>query len=389
MNHEITVPRLGWSMEQGVFLGWLKRDGDAVRAGDALYTLEGDKSAQDIEAVESGILRIDSSGPKEGDTVAVGAVLGHLVASGHEGPAVSAQTPAVPTTPAQAPIVHATATAVPAAEVARPAGSIPITPRARRTAKRMGVNPHEAVGTGRGGRIRERDVLGLGAKSEATPLSPRRQAIAEHMRHSRSHTSPVTLTTTVDATNLVNLREQFKTSGGGVPTVTDLFVKLAARALQQHPQLNARWEDDRVVTPADVHIGIAVDTADGLLVPVIRDVGKKSLQQIAMETRASVDKARARRLSGEDMHGGTFTITNLGSLGIDAFTPIINWPQAAILGLGRIHPQPAVVDNQIVVRAQMTLSLTFDHGLVDGAPAARFLQTLSKGVENPAPWLID
>src|SRR5262249_53577731 len=159
------------------------------------------------------------------------------------------------------------------------------------------------------------------------------------------------------------------TAGVAVPSVSDFLVKLTARALQVHPQLNARWQDDRVVTLADVHIGLAVDTEAGLLVPVIRDVPRLSLQQVALRSRELIDRARRRALSAEEMQGGTFTITNLGPFDIDAFTPIIHWPEGAILGVGRIHKQPAVVEDRVVPRELVTLSLTFDHRLVDGAPA--------------------
>jgi pyruvate dehydrogenase E2 component (dihydrolipoamide acetyltransferase) len=227
----------------------------------------------------------------------------------------------------------------------------------------------------------------------AQPATSVRRTIAERMVHSLRTTAPVTLTTTVDATNLVSLREQFKaTASMGetvVPGVTDIFVKLAALALQKHPNINARWVGDRIETLAEIHIGIAVSTEGGLLVPVLRDVPRLTVRQLARQSRELVQKARLHQLRPEEMQGGTFTVTNLGSFGIDAFTPIINWPECAILGVGRIHKQPAVVNNQIVSRDQVTLSLTFDHRLVDGAPAAQFLQTLSRGVENPAAWLVE
>jgi pyruvate dehydrogenase E2 component (dihydrolipoamide acetyltransferase) len=209
----------------------------------------------------------------------------------------------------------------------------------------------------------------------------------------------VTLTTEADASELVMLREGIKatlsTRGLAVPTYTDLMVKLTAVALGEHPMLNAHWEPSEgdagaeasIVIPNEVHIAVAVDTEAGLLVPVIRDVPAKSLQGIAEETRRLADKARARELGPDELGGGTFTITNLGTYGIDAFTPIINLPQCAILGVGRIIGKPAVWQGQVVPRQMMALSLTFDHRVVDGGPAARFLNTVREFVEQPYLWL--
>ena len=166
------------------------------------------------------------------------------------------------------------------------------------------------------------------------------------------------------------------------------MIKLTVLALQRHPLLNSRWEGDRIVTLKNIHIGLAVDTEAGLLVPVIRDVPSLSLRQIAARSQELIDRARQRKLKPDELHGGTFTVTNLGSLGIDAFTPIINVPECAVLGLGRIAKVPALVDQQLTQRDRMTLCLTFDHRIVDGAPAARFLQDLASLLENPSPWLL-
>jgi len=215
--------------------------------------------------------------------------------------------------------------------------------------------------------------------------------IAARMLASLRATAPVTLMTTADATNLVNLRTQLKaaqTPGQALPTYTDLIVKLTGLALRGHPALNARWEEDRVVHAKGIHIGIAVDTEAGLLVPVVCDAADLPLRQLAERTRDLVERARARRLKAEEMQGGTFTVSNLGAYGVDAFTPIINLPECAVLGVGRIHARPAVVGGQVVPRDELTLSLTFDHRIVDGAPAARFLSTVRTYLENPAAWLL-
>jgi pyruvate dehydrogenase E2 component (dihydrolipoamide acetyltransferase) len=204
-------------------------------------------------------------------------------------------------------------------------------------------------------------------------------------------TAPVTLTTEADASELVTVREQFKAALGPrnmvVPTYTDLIMKLTSIALTEHPMLNASWQERGILVPDGVHIAIAVDVESGLVVPVVRDVPSKSIQQIAEESRSLAEKARGRQLSMDDLQGGTFTVTNLGNYGIDAFSPIINLPQCAILGIGRIIDKPAVIDGQVMPRKLLSLSLTFDHRIVDGGPAARFLNLVREYVEQPYQWL--
>jgi pyruvate dehydrogenase E2 component (dihydrolipoamide acetyltransferase) len=440
MRIEIQVPRLGWNMEQGTFRGWLKADGDTIRVGDSLFTLGDEKAVQKVKATDSGILHIAPNSPKEGDSVPVGAVIGSINPVGkkqeihHHSPQpifAQEEKKAVVPVPSASPSIRRLArekgidlnqvvgtsqedrileediqkaqsngNGSIAKEIPLVGERIVITPRARRKAKELGVDWSTLHGTGKNGRIRERDIpLSETPKPEPVdlregiPLTTIRKTIADRMVHSLHTTAPVTLTATVDATNLVQLRNQFKFAVAApnfsVPSFTDFFVKLTAIALQWHPNLNARWVDDRIVTSSEIHIGIAVDTDAGLLVPVIRNVSSMSLKQIAQRSHELVDKARNRKLSTNEIQGGTFTITNLGAYGIDAFTPIIHWPECAILGIGRIHKQPSVVDNQIVPRDKVTLSLTFDHRLVDGAPAARFLQTLTKGIESPAAWVVE
>lgn len=395
MATPITVPRLGWNMEQGVFLGWLKADGDAVRAGDALFTLESEKAAEQIENFDEGILHIPINGPREGDIVAVGAVIGFVLQPGETPDAASrtagGQSKDVDAKPDSAIDDAAIPIRVQQSQIPDPSSSLPASsPRARRAAENLGVSWQDATGSGQTGRIRERDVVELAATSRVAPASPAsstRRVIAERMLNSHRSTAPVTLMSTIDATKLVKFREHSKAAaeivGEIVPSFNDLFVKLTAHALEKHPALNSRWENDRIVSPEGIHIGIAVDTEAGLLVPVLRDVTRLSLRELAVRSRDLIDRARLRKLSANELQGGTFTVTSLGGFGIDAFTPIINYPECAILGIGRIRRVPAVLDDQIVIRDQVTLSLTFDHRITDGAPAARFLQSLSAAVENP------
>lgn len=369
----ITIPRLGWNMEEGVFVGWLKADGDLVRAGEALFGLESEKATEDIECLDEGILRIAPAGPQKGDVIPVGAVIGYLAKAGETVSfEIRAARPVQATLKKDPPV---------AAVVQNRRDEPAISPRAQRVARELGIDWTKLQGTGRTGRIRERDVRAAGETRHSPPI---RKTIADRMLASHRSTAPVTLTTTADATNLVNRRAQLKAANGIVPSYTDFLVRLSAIALQQHPHLNARWADDRIVLCPGIHIGIAVDTDAGLFVPVVRDVPSLRLQELAERSRDLVERARQRKLTADEVQGGTFTVTNLGAFGIDAFTPIINFPECAILGMGRIERRPVVRGEQIAIRAQITLSLTFDHRIVDGAPAARFLQTLVGLIENMA-----
>ena len=400
----ITIPRLGWNMEEGVFVGWLKRDGDEIKAGDSLFSLESEKATEDVECLDSGILRIGANSPKAGDPVRVGDVIGCLLQPGESiaSEPTTAAEPAVGWAQSSRPTMampfetvgledsaHSTATR------SHPA----ISRRARRLAVELGMDWKNLKGSGRTGRIREQDVRGAaeGAKrigeltlpsqaAKAIPINSVRRTIAERLRHSLNTTAAVTLTTTADAQNLVNLRNQFKDSAAteaDAPSFTDLFIRFAAVALQNHPRLNSRWQDNQILEMKEINIGIAIDTEAGLMAPVIRDVARLTLKEIVRQTHDLIDRARQGKLHRREMEFGTFTISNLGAFGIDAFTPIVNWPECAVLGVGRIRRQPVVTDNGIVGREQVTLSLTFDHRIVDGADAARFLQTLVRLVENP------
>ncbi len=450
MAFEISIPRLGWSMEEGTFAGWRKEAGDVIRRGDILFELEGEKALQEIEAVDEGVLAIAVNGPKPGDVLKVGAIVGYLLAPGEtlstsrqpglveqKVPPANVSSPKaepvevaeVPSTtrglvPAAAPSVRRLARQLDVAlasitgtgsngritdedvhqAAARPNVSSPLspsqgriiaTPRARRAAKERGVDLTNVNGSGRGGRIRERDVLAQASAPAAgrrTAVTGRRKIIAERLSQSARQTVPVTITSRVDATNLVSLREQFKATGQKpVPAIHDIIAKLLAEVLGQIPLLASRWEGSDIVQPEpdQIHIGLAVDTPEGLIVPVIRHVSSQSLMSLAVESARVIQKARAGKLSTSEMQGAVFTITNLGAFGIDAFTPVINLPETAILGLGAIRREPVVADDgRIEVRQIMTLSLTFDHRVIDGAPAARFLQTLVNAIANPAARLI-
>lgn len=468
MPFEVVMPRLGWSMEVGRLVEWFKQDGEYVKEGENLLAVEGEKAIQEVEALESGYLRIPPDSPQVGEEIPVGTLLAYLVQPDEAVPFETESLPPAVTSTSFAPqdtahlgpepILTKTAASITldspgaAASSAKRSRKPAISPRARRVATELGIDWTKLKGSGRTGRIVERDVRqaaqvaeqetqikvspvarrlaeeaglelaelaaqkpglriqredveaaiaarevaavpspAIPTAGEARPITQIRRVIAQRMVESAHTTAPVTLTTEADATELVALREQLKATLAPrdkvVPSYNDLIIKLTGVALQEYPILNSYWNEAEIFIPADIHIATAVDTEAGLLVPVIRDVPAKSIQQIAVESRSLAEQARARQLGADELQGGTFTITNLGVYGIDAFTPIINLPQCAILGVGRIISKPAVWNNQIVPRNMMALSLTFDHRVVDGGPAARFLNTIREYVEQPYLWL--
>ena len=289
------------------------------------------------------------------------------------------------------------------------------TPVAQRMAEEAGLDLRQVTGTGPGGKIGKEDVeralaprlAALAAPPapaapvplpgaevlERVPLKGVRGIIAERMAASVHTTARVTLMMEADATRFVDMRERLKArvseEWGFAPGYNDLLAKIVAGALRKFPYMNARLAADAIERLAHVNMGMAVDTERGLLVPVIRDADRKSLRQFGTEFRRLAESARTGRVNPDDLSGGTFTITNLGMYDVDAFTPVINLPEAAILGLGRIAPKAVVRDGQIVARHMWTLSLVLDHRLVDGAPAARFLQYVKELIEEPYLWVVE
>ncbi|RKU31082.1 dehydrogenase [Candidatus Poribacteria bacterium] len=275
---------------------------------------------------------------------------------------------------------------------------IKASPLARRLAKEFGLDLTSIDGSGPDGRVVRDDVLQASTEvptqtlptepvpGELVEFSGIRKIIAERMTMSVQTNASVTLHTEVDATALVELREQFNESLQEQEvklTYTDLIVKITSSGLQKHPRLNATLHDEKIELLKDINIGVAVALDDGLVVPVIRNVDTIGLATISELIRTAAEKARNNQLTPGELQGGTFTLTNLGNFGIDAFTPIINPPECGILGVGRIVKKPVVQENDIVIRSMMALSLTFDHRIVDGAPAAQFLQTISQYIQNP------
>lgn len=420
----IKIPRLGWSMEEGKFLGWLKHDGAQINSGDFVYELEGEKAVQEIESLDNGILRISPNCPKPGTTIPVGTLLGVLAAPGEtidwnavEGTESTSAANAVSQDTATASNDSAilldqkkTSSATPLERPTAPVQptSTRATPRARRAAEERGVDWSGVPGTGRDGRVRERDILAadstayrsgtVSGESGVLPgftmheIPARRKAIAARMMQSLSTTAQVTLTTRCNANNLVSLRNQFKVAQAeAVPAYTDIIAKLAAIVLKQHKPIASFWFGGQLAVPDDDHlsVGIAVDAEGGLVVPVLANVLSLSLSEIAAKSKTLIDRARRGVLNIQETQGSVFTISNIGGYGIDAFTPILNNPETAILGLGAIRREAIVLpDGTLSSADQMVLSLTFDHRVVDGAPAARFLQAIVQAIENPSAWLL-
>jgi len=441
MAQEIIIPRLGWSMEEGTFVAWLKSEGDFVKRGDALFELEGEKATQEIEAVDEGVLRIPLTGPKPGSVHKVGAIIGYLVGANDSIPALANplqqvnievinDADSIVASPSVRQLARKVGVQLSQVKATGPRGRIlqedvhqaksilsdnaqePVishvskmssqqvaSPRARRLANNLGINWKLLIGSGAGGRVRECDVkvastnlpqvITSAEKAQRIPISKKRRLIAQRLVASRQLTVPVTLTTKADATNLVNLRNQFKSTNGThpIPSFQDIITKLVAEVLKEHMFLAGRWDEDAIVLPAhhELHIGMAVDTEDGLLVPVIRNVAGLNLRDVAAQSKSLVQQSREGKITAAQMQGGIFTITNLGAFGIDSFTPVINYPEAAILGLGAIRKEPVFLDDgKVVAQLQLALSLTFDHRIVDGAPAARFLQALVSAIANPS-----
>lgn len=384
MAIEVVMPRLGWTMEEGTLVEWLKASGEPVHTGDLLFTVESDKALNEVEAFDAGTLHIPANAPVPGDSVPVGTVLGYLLGEGETPP----EKVPPPSRSAAKGVTGGGAPSPPPSPPASGGAKPAISPRARRLAQELGVDWEHLIGTGRTGRITEDDVRAAAPADSAAeetddakriPMNPIRQAVAERVVASHRDGAPVTLTAELDATALVEHRQRARPRPGYI----DYLIRFAALALERHPALNSSLRGGDILLHTGIHIGFAVDVEAGLLVPVVRDANRKSVEEIARQSARLSRRARRGELTSQEMTGGTFTITNLGAAGIDAFTPIVNPPQCAILGLGRIAQRPAVHEGRVVPRWLTVVSLTFDHRLVDGAPAARFLATLRELVESP------
>lgn len=395
MATRVTMPKLGQTMEEGTILTWLKREGEWVAKGEALLQIETDKVVCDVEASEAGHLHTILV--REGEKIPIGKAIAVIAAEGE----------AVDVTAllgVQEPLVVG-ATAVPsegrpqaAAEATRQrSAEIRISPAARKVAREQGIPLESLRGTGPGGRIVVEDVeraivaqRAAAAPQERVlrtiPLTGIRGTIAERMAQSWAQVARVTEVMEVDMTEAVSLRrrqlEVWERAHGVRVSLNDFLTFAVSHTLREFPDLNARLEGGEIKVLEDIHLGVAVAIPDGLIVPVIRHADQRSLWEIARESALLATKAQERKLTLDDVSGGTFTITNLGTYGIEIFTPLVNYPQCAILGVGRVAERPVVAPGRLEVRAMMYLSLSFDHRIIDGAPAAVFLQKLKARLET-------
>ncbi|MGB9713593.1 MAG: dihydrolipoamide acetyltransferase family protein [Candidatus Bathyarchaeales archaeon] len=365
MATKVVMPKLSLTMKVGTVGKWYKREGETVEKGEPIVEIISEKATYDLEAPASGILR--KILVEEGADAPVNAVLAVITAPDE---AFS-----------EAEILAETALK----EEAEVEEKIRASPAAKRLAKEHGIDLSMVVGSGPDGRIVEEDVQrfieetrGLLPKvKEIIPLSGFRRTSAERVSASFKTAPHSTIMMEVDVSKAAELHERLKVS------YTAIIVKASAKALKEHSIINSTFDGDKIRVFEDVNVGVAVATGQGLVVPVIRNADKKSLKEIEEAINALTEKARRGKLSREEVSGGTFTISNLGMYGVDFFTPIINPPEAAILGVGRIVQKPFVVEGKIEAKQAMALSLSYDHRIVDGAPAAEFLQKVKRYMEAP------
>ena len=376
MATKILMPKLSLTMKEGTVSEWFKKEGDMVEKGEPLVEVLSEKATYDVEAPASGVLRKILA--PEGTDVPVAGTLGIITAPDEELPEIE--------TVAAAPKIEAEeAVAVPEKKpVERIKERIIASPAAKRLARENGIDLNQVRGTGPEGRIVEEDVMSLIEEvkvmpqvREVIPLTGIKKTAAERVSLSARTAPQSTISMEVDMSNAVKLREKIHVS------YTDMLVKAVVKALAEHPLINSALENEKIKIFADINVGVAVATERGLIVPVIYNSDRKTLEKIASVSKELIEKTKQGRLTKEELTGGTFTITNLGMYGVDVFTPIVNPPETAILGVGRVVERPVVVDGQIVARPMMQLSLTFDHRVVDGAPAAEFLRKVKQVMESP------
>ena len=416
---DVLMPRLSDTMEEGVLSTWRKHEGDPVHKGDVLAEIDTDKATMELEAYDEGILArllVD-----EGATVPIGTPIAVIDPAGSP-PAANPDLPATTTaqTPSAAP--HPAPPPPRTTPVASPPSTVAFraSPLARRLAREHGLDLAAIPGSGPDGRIVRADIdaaiadqaadqaatppapapapaaprptaqptpaAAVGPDTEEIPLTRVRRLTAQRLAASAQQAPHFYLTRVVDADALVAFRAQVNTDLADVGvrvSVTDLLVKACAQALAAHPQVNSSWGETRLLRHHRAHIGIAVALDEGLIVPVIHDADHKTLSQISREARDLAERARAGRLSLDEITGGTFTISNLGMYGIDQFTAVINPPEAAILAVGAATPGPTVRDGQLTVATTMTLTLSIDHRVLDGATGAQFLADLTALLQHP------
>jgi pyruvate dehydrogenase E2 component (dihydrolipoamide acetyltransferase) len=407
MATDVKLPRLGQGMESGTIVKWLKSEGDTVEKGEALFEVDTDKATQEVEAEASGVLlsiSVQSGEVPVGETVA-------LIGEPGEEPTISKE----PETAGEDKEADGVGAEPPAKEFRsvingareQAGGRVKASPLARRMALERGIDLGTLTGSGPDGRITAEDVERGSASVEARPVEAAPVPAAPAVQHLPDEVESVPLTSirrtiarrlteaaqvpvfqltvSMDMTHARELVERSRELNPGIRvTLTDLLARVCASALLRHPEVNVQFSEESLLRFPSANIGIAVAAPQGLVVPVIRSVERLSLAEVAGHRGDLVERARGGSLQLADLEGGTFTISNLGMFGVEQFTAILNPPQAAILAVGATADRAVVLGGEIVVRPMMTVTATFDHRAVDGAPAADFLRTVKTFLEDPA-----
>jgi pyruvate dehydrogenase E2 component (dihydrolipoamide acetyltransferase) len=387
MAISVVMPALEMAQETGKLISWLKKEGEAVAKGELLLEIETDKAVMEIESPGDGVLAGISAQP--GAEVPVGQTIAWIVRPGETPPAGEAQHMSGRKTSAAA------STTISSATASQPSADIRISPKARRLAAERGVDHSQVQGSGPGGEILASDILAA-AESKAIPpsiekASPISRLMAERTTQSWTTVPHFFVVRDVDAGTLQDARAKLapgiEKSHAVKITLTDLLVGLVARVLIKHPRMNSSWTAEGVRANADINIGVAMAVNDGVVAPNIHKASATGLGEIAVQLRDLTERGRGGKLRPQDIAGGTFTISNLGMFGVDAFTAIITPPQAAILAVGRIVDRVVAVDGVPEIRPMVTLTLSSDHRVVDGARAAKFLADVAEAIGNPQLWL--
>ncbi|MCD6407317.1 2-oxo acid dehydrogenase subunit E2 [Candidatus Aerophobetes bacterium] len=392
MIKKITMPKLGETMEEGEIIKWLKEEGEKVEKGEPLLEIATDKANMEVESPETGYLRKIVA--KEGEKVPVTEIIAYLTDSMEE---------EIPSVEGKAEVIQGKRESETAFEEKREE-RVKASPLARKLARERGIDLTEIRGTGPGGRIVKEDVLRALEEKEAASavekvaareefsLSRVEKIMAERMEESKREIPHFYLTVEVDFSEVVKLRgdllEEFEEEKKVHLTYTDFIIKACARALKKFPKVNSHYKDGKIITFSNVNLGLAVARENGLVVPVIKDADKKDIFEIAGKREELVKKAVDDKLSLEDIEGGTFTLSNLGMMGIKNFMAIINPPQVCILATGKIEEKVIANEEEIVVAPVMEMTLSCDHRVVDGYLGSKFLQEVKKGLEKPALLLI-
>lgn len=403
MATKVLMEALSPTMEEGRVVEWLKAEGEAVKAGEVLAEVETDKAVMELQARADGVLRKILA--PAGSTVPVGGLVAVIAQPDEDISALLEQgrpraqvkgTAAAPAPARAAPEEASVAPATPPGVPAERTDRVKASPLARRLARERGLDLALVSGSGPGGRIVKRDLerieaapatmpsVAAAAAYRDVPLTQMRKTIARRLVESLGPIPHFFLTVEVDMERAWDAREALNALGEEPRiSINDILLKVVATALTRHPECNAWWQGDHIRYFNEVHLGMAVAIEDGLITPVLRNAHRKSLREIALEARDLAERARARKLKPEEYTGSTFSVSNLGMLGIDEFTAVINPPEAGIIAVGAITQQPVVHDGSVVVRRRMRLTMSCDHRVIDGATGARFLQTVRRMLENP------